>query len=306
MSWEVIIALLAATVQSGTPILFATLGEILTEKGGVLNLGVEGMMSVSAFAAFLVCYSTGSPWLALVAGGLAGVFTAWIHAFVCVTCLGNQVVSGLALTIFGIGLTNYLGTPFIGIATEGFNSFDFPVLSAIPVIGDIFFKQDALVYLSYLIPVLLYFFFKRTSLGYAITAVGEMPSAASAAGLKPIRLRYLAVLWGGFIIGLGGAYLSLAYTHLWTTGLSGGRGWIAVALVIFAFWRPSRAMFGAYLFGGVMAFQLRLQAMGTNLPSSLLLMLPYALTIFVLVLSAWRGRGSEAPAALGVNIEPEG
>ncbi|XPV77351.1 MAG: ABC transporter permease [Desulfovibrio sp.] len=306
MSWEIIIALLAATVQSGTPILFATLGEIVTEKGGVLNLGVEGMMSVSAFAAFLVCHYTGSPWLAVVAGGLAGVMTAWIHAFVCVTCLGNQVVSGLALTIFGVGLTSYLGTPFIGTSTIGFGSFDFPLLSAIPVLGDIFFKQDALVYLSYLVPVGLYFFFKRTSLGYAVTAVGEMPAAASAAGLKPLALRYFAVLAGGFIIGLGGAYLSLAYTHLWTTGLSGGRGWIAVALVIFAFWRPSRAMFGAYLFGGVMAFQLRLQAMGTNLPSSLLLMLPYALTIIVLVLSAWRGRDSEAPAALGVNIEPEG
>ena len=163
-----------------------------------------------------------------------------------------------------------------------------------------------LVYVSFLMPFLFWFFFRRTRLGLHVAATGEMPAAVGAAGLKPIRLRYFAVVGGGFLIGLGGAYLSLAYTHLWTNGLSGGRGWIAVALVIFAFWRPGRAVAGAYLFGGVMAFQLRLQAMGTHLPSSLLLMLPYVLTILVLILSAWRGRRIDAPAALGTNIEPEG
>lgn len=303
---ELIVPLLAATVQSGTPVLYATLGEMFTEKGGILNLGVEGMMSVAAFAAFLTTYLTGSPWLGFVAGGVAGMFMALLHGIVCISCLGNQVVSGLALTILGLGLTKFLGTPYIGTATEGFSKFAFPILSDIPVVGDIFFRQDALVYVSFIIPFLFWFFFRRTSLGMAITATGEYPQAAAAAGLKPVRLRYLAVGVGGFLVGLGGAYLSLAYTHLWTNGLSGGRGWIAVALVIFAFWRPGRAVIGAYLFGGVMAFQLRLQASGTNLPSSLLLMLPYALTIIVLVLSAYRGRGTEAPAALGTNIEPEG
>lgn len=303
---ELIIPLLAATVQSGTPVLYATLGEMFTEKGGILNLGVEGMLSVAALAAFLTTYMTGSPWLGFFAGGAAGAFMALLHAVVCISFLGNQVVSGLALTIFGLGLTKFLGTPYIGQSAPGFSKFAFPVLSSIPYIGDIFFKQDALVYVSFIVPFIFWFFFRRTSLGMAVTATGEYPQAAAAAGLKPMLLRYFAVCTGGFLVGLGGGYLSLAYTHLWTNGLSGGRGWIAVALVIFAFWRPGRAVIGAYLFGGVMAFQLRLQASGTNLPSSLLLMLPYALTIIVLVLSAFRGRGAEAPAALGTNIEPEG
>jgi simple sugar transport system permease protein len=304
--WEFLIPLFAATVQSGTPILYATLGEMMTEKGGVLNLGVEGIMSVAALAAYLTSYYTGSPWLAFLAGGTAGMAFASLHGFVCITCLGNQVVSGLALTIFGLGLTNFLGVPYVGLPAPGFNPFDFPLLSSIPVIGDIFFKHDMLVYVSFVVPFVFWFFFRRTSLGLHVAATGEMPAAAAAVGLKPIALRYFAVIAGGFLMGLGGAYLSLAYTHLWTNGLAGGRGWIAVALVIFAFWRPGRAVAGAYLFGGVMAFQLRLQAMGTHLPSSLLLMLPYLLTIIVLIFSAWRGRRIDAPAALGTNIEPEG
>jgi len=303
---EFLIPLFAATVQSGTPLLYATLGEMMTEKGGVLNLGVEGMLSVAALAAFLTSLFTGSPWLGFLAGGFAGLVMGALHGFVCITCLGNQVVSGLAITIFGLGLSNFLGVPYVGLPAPGFNPFDFPLLSQIPVVGEIFFKHDMLVYVSFIVPFFFWFFFKRTSLGVHVAATGEMPPAVSAAGLKPIALRYFAVMAGGFLIGLGGAYLSLAYTHLWTNGLAGGRGWIAVALVIFAFWRPGRAVVGAYLFGGVMAFQLRLQAMGTNLPSSLLLMLPYVLTILVLILSAWRGQRIDAPAALGTNIEPEG
>jgi Uncharacterized ABC-type transport system, permease component len=311
MNTELLIALLAATVQAGTPILFATLGEMLTEKAGVLNLGVEGLMSIAAFAAFITCYFTGNAWLALAAGALAGALLAGVHSLVCQVFMGNQVVSGLALTIFGVGLSNYLGTPYIGQATTGFQQLMVPGLSALPFVGPIFFRQDALVYLSYVLPIVFWWFLSRTSLGLGIRAVGEMPAAAAAAGLHPNRLRAMGVMGGGLLCGLGGAYLSLAYTHLWTTGLSAGRGWVAVALVIFAFWRPGRAVLGAYLFGGVMAFQLRLQASGTNVPSSLLLMLPYALTVFVLVLSAARTRGSKAsgsaaPAALGVNIEPRG
>ncbi|MDD3312852.1 ABC transporter permease [Pseudodesulfovibrio sp.] len=304
--WEFLIPLFAATVQSGTPVLYATLGEMMTEKGGVLNLGVEGMMAVSALAAFVVSQATGSPWLGFLAGGAAGMAMGALHGFVCITCLGNQVVSGLALTILGLGLTNFLGVPYVGLRAPGFDPVAVPLLSSVPGLGQVFFDHDVLIYISFVLPVLFWFFFRRTRLGLHVTATGEMPGAAAAAGLRPIALRYFAVIAGGFLIGLGGAYLSLAYTHLWTNGLSGGRGWIAVALVIFAFWRPGRAVAGAYLFGGVMAFQLRLQAMGTNLPSSLLLMLPYALTILVLILSAWRGRRVEGPAALGTNIEPEG
>lgn len=308
MNIELLVPLLAAAVQSGTPILYATLGEMFTERSGVLNLGVEGMMIVGALAAFLTAKFTGSPWLGLAAAGLAASAFSALHGLVCLWFLGNQVVSGLALTILGLGLADYLGTPFIGMPAPGFDRMSLPVLSEIPFFGPILFNQDMLVYISFLLPPLFWFFWNRTGLGLALSAAGEYPPASKAAGMNPVKHRWIGVMVGGFLCGLGGAYLSLAYTHLWTNGLTGGRGWIAVALVIFAFWRPGRAVFGAYLFGGVMAFQMRLQATGTNLPSSLLLMLPYALTILVLVLSSLRSADrarSAAPAALAENIEPE-
>lgn len=304
MTPEILLALLAATVQAGTPILYATLGEILTEKGGILNLGVEGMMLVGALVGFLTALHTGSPVLAFLAGGAAGAIMAAVHGIVCIGFLGNQVVSGLALTIFGTGLAGFFGTPYIGRTAPGFDKFSLPGLGDIPVLGTIFFQQDALVYLSYLLPPLLWAFFRYSRWGLAIRAAGESPAATRAAGLNVLAYRWAALLAGGVLVGFGGSYLSLAYTHLWTNGLTSGRGWIAVALVIFAFWRPSRAMIGAYLFGGVMAFQLRLQAMGTALPSSILLMLPYILTIAALALASWRGDRTEAPAALGINMEP--
>jgi simple sugar transport system permease protein len=306
MNTEFLLSLLAATVQSGTPILYATLGEIITERSGVLNLGVEGMMMVGALAAFLVSLSTGNPVLGFVAGGVFGALAAAFHAGVCLGFQGNQVVSGLALTILGVSMAEYLGTPYIGQSAPGFFAAPIPVLSAIPYIGPVFFRQDPLVYLSYLLPVALWGFFRFTRWGLSFKAVGENPDAAMAAGISVSGYRWLGVCMGGVLVGLGGAYLSLAYTHLWTNNLSAGRGWIAVALVIFAFWRPERAVAGAYLFGGVMAFQLRLQAMGTNLPSSLLLMLPYLLTVVVLVLSIRQNKAGDAPAALGVNHEPRG
>lgn len=304
MTSEIVIALLAATVQSGTPILFATLGEIFTEKSGVLNLGVEGVMILGALTGFIVARHTGSPTLGFLASGLVGSLAAALHGVVCLWFLGNQVVSGLALTILGMGLANYLGTAFIGTAAPGFAPLAVPGLSAIPVLGPIFFQHDALVYVSYLIPPVMALFFARTRFGLGLRAAGEYPAAATAAGLNVQAYRWFGILGGGFFMGLGGAYLSLAYTHLWTSNLTAGRGWIAVALVIFAFWRPGRAVFGAYLFGGVMALQLRLQASGTQVPSSILLMLPYVLTVIVLVLSSWRKRTSDEPASLGVNITP--
>ncbi|QTA83987.1 Branched-chain amino acid ABC transporter, permease protein [Desulfonema limicola] len=304
MNWEIIIPLCAAAVQSGTPILYATLGEIITEKSGILNLGIEGIMLAGALAGFMTSRFTGSPFLGFISGGLFGMFLAGIHGMVCIGFNGNQVVSGLALTILGTGLANFLGTPFIGLEAPGFNPVPFPVLSKLPALGQIFFNHDLLVYISYIIPFLIWLFFKNTRWGLRLRSVGEYPGAASAAGLNVSMYQWAGILSGGFLAGLGGAYLSLAYTHLWTSGLTAGRGWIAVALVIFAFWHPGRAVLGAYLFGGVMAFQFRLQAMGTHLPSSLLLMLPYALTIIVLVFSSWKGKGKNAPAFLGINVEP--
>jgi simple sugar transport system permease protein len=305
MTTELIIPLLAAAIQSGTPILFATLGEILTEKSGVLNLGVEGIMIMGALAAFVCAKFTGNPSLAFALGGIAGMLLAAGHGVVCLWFLGNQVVSGLALTIFGLGLADYLGTPLIGQTAPGFGKLAVPGLSQLPVLGLVLFQQDLLVYVSVLVVPLLWLYLNKSRWGLNLRAVGENPEAAAAAGINVLRYRWTGVLGGGFLVGLGGAYLSLAYTHLWTSGLTAGRGWIAVALVIFAFWRPGRALLGAYLFGGVMAFQLRLQAVGTHLPSSLLLMLPYALTVVVLVLASWKSRRASAPAALGINFEPQ-
>jgi general nucleoside transport system permease protein len=302
---ELAIPLMAAAVQSGTPILYATLGEMFTERSGILNLGVEGMMIVGALTAFWVSMVTGSPLLGLAAGGMGGLLFGSLHGVVCLLFQGNQVVSGLALTILGVGLANFLGTPLIGLSAPGFSPMPIPVLCDLPVLGPVLFRHDVLVYLSFLLPAAVWFVLRHTRLGLEIRSAGENPQAARASGVRPVLMRWIGILAGGFLVGMGGAYLSLAYTHFWTNGLTAGRGWIAVALVIFAFWNPWRAMAGAYLFGGVMAFQLRLQAVGTALPSSLLLMLPYLLTVTVVVLSSWLKQGREAPAALGQNIEPE-
>ena len=304
MNGDLILSLLAATVLAGTPLLYATLGEIVTERSGVINLGVEGMMILGAFFAFIEQLHTGNALLAALAAGLGAGCVGLLHGVVCLIFQGNQTVSGLALTIFGVGLSDYLGTPFVGVQTEGFQSFALPVLGQIPVLGPVFFQHNALVYVSYLLPPLLWCFFNRSSTGLALRAAGEYPAAVSAAGLDPVRLRWLGIFVGAFLVGVGGAYLSLAATHIWTHNLTAGKGWIAVGLVIFAFWRPGRALFGAWLFGGIMALQLRLQALGVNIPSSLMTMLPYALTVLALLWASWRGHGRDAPAALGVNIEP--
>lgn len=301
---ELLISILTATVQSGTPVLYATLGEMFTERSGVLNLGVEGLMITGAFIAFIVVHSTGDPWLAALAAGAGAALLASVHGLVCLVFRGNQVVSGLALTIFGLGFADYLGTPYLGVTTEGFRPFSVPLLGDIPIIGPVFFQHDALVNLSYFVAPALWLILGKTSLGLNLRATGENAATAISSGINAVAMRWIGILVGGFLVGLGGAYLSLAYTHLWTHNMTAGRGWIAVALVIFAFWRPGRAVFGAYLFGGVMALQLRLQAMGTTIPSSLMLMLPYALTLVALVWATARGKGRNAPAGLGANIPP--
>lgn len=307
---ELAAAILAGAVQSGTPILFATVGECITERSGTLNLGVEGMMLCGALAGFVVSLVTGSPWLGAMAGCLAGALSGGIHGVVTLGCGGNQVVAGLALTIFGVGFAETLGIGFIGQIAPGFDPLAIPVLSSIPLIGRALFAQDALVYVSFLAPLGAWFFLQRTRWGLHLQAAGENPEAARAAGVSPLRWRWIGILLGGAFCGLGGAYLSLAYTNLWTSNLTAGRGWIAVALVIFATWRPERVMLGAYLFGGVMALQLRLQAMGAAVPSSLLLMLPYAMTVLALVSftkrAAHRTGASMPPAALGIPLRREG
>jgi len=305
MSFSLVTVVLAAAITAGTPILYASLGELICERAGVLNLGVEGMMLVGAVTGFIVTVQTGNHWLGFGMGIFCGGLVALIHAFLSVTLHANQVVSGLALTMFGTGLSGYLGQKMVGIPLESpFRAFDLPGLSNIPYLGPIFFQHDALVYLSYILIPLCWYLLFRTSAGLNLRAVGEHPGAADAAGLNVAAFRYFAVVTGGMLAGAGGAYLSLAYSPSWVQNMSAGRGWIAVALVIFAMWNPLRALLGAYLFGGIEALGFRLQAVGITVSPFFLRMLPYLFTILVLVLVT-SGRNAGAPAALGISYERE-
>ena len=305
---EILVPILAAAVRSGTPVLYATLGEILTERAGIMNLGLEGVMLVGAYAGFSVTKSTGNPWLGLLAAALAGALLVTVHAFACIHLGANQVVSGLALTLCGTGLSSLLGRASIGETIRGLGPLPLPGLSQIPFLGPVFFRHDPLVYVSYLLTAFLCWFLFSTRSGLNLRAVGENPRAADAMGLPVARIRYLYTLLGGALAGLGGAYLSVVYTQMWVEGMTAGRGWIALALVIFGIWHPLRAALGSYLFGGVEALQLRIQAAGTSVPAPLLLMLPYLLTILVLLfISLCKGKGIllGAPAALGVPYRRE-
>jgi len=297
-----VVPVLAAAVRAGTPVLYATLGEIFAERSGVLNLGVEGMMLIGALVAFVVTHTTGSPWLGVSAALLAGGLISLIHGLLAITLRANQVASGLALTIFGTGLSGFLGKRYIGVPAESFRPLPLPVLGELPFFGPVLFRQDVLVYLTYLLVPLAAWMLYRTRWGLNIRAVGEHPEAADAMGVDVGRVRYACVTLGGMLAGVGGAYLSTAYTAMWIENMTAGRGWIAVALVIFATWDPLRAMAGAYLFGGVNALQLHVQAMGSTLPTYLLLMTPYIFTIVVLILAtretARKRIGS--PAALSI------
>jgi ABC-type uncharacterized transport system permease subunit len=310
MTVALITSILWVTIRAGTSLLYATLGEILTERSGILNLGVEGIMIVGAVAGFAAAFHTKQVWVGVGAAMLAGAALALIHAFLSITLRAEQVVSGLALTIFGTGLANYLGQrlgpggkPLVGMVGPKFTQFQIEWLASVPVLGTSVFNQDVLTYLSYLLVPLLWFFLHRTRPGLHLKAVGENPRTADAMGVNVAGTRYLYTALGGALIALGGAHLSLAYTPGWTEGLTAGRGWIAVALVIFATWDPGRAVIGAILFGGINAVQFRMQAAGTTIPAGFLNMMPYVFTIVVLVLITWwegfRKRVG-APASLGL------
>jgi len=299
---EIILPILAAAVRSGTPILYATLGEIVTEKAGIMNLGLEGIMLMGALGGFWINHLGYSPWLAILFAFGVGALMGLVHAFLCVSLRTNQVVSGLALTMFGTGASSLLGRAFIGETIKGIGVYPVPGLSEIPWIGPIFFNHDPLVYIAYFLVGFLCWFLFHTRPGLNLRAVGESPQVVDAAGLSAVKLRYLYTILGAGIVGIGGAYMSVVYNKLWGDMMTAGRGWIAVALVIFAIWHPLRAAFGAYLFGGVEAMQLRMQAGGAGISAPLLLMLPYLFTIGVLLfISIRKGKGIllGAPAALG-------
>ena len=312
-----LINLLAITITAGTPVLFATLGELLTERSGVLNLGLEGMMLVGALAAFAATVTTGNLWAGVLASLIAGALLALVHAFFTITIGVNQVVSGLALVLVGQGLASYLGRPFIGqVVPDSFKPVAIPLLSSIPVVGRVVFQQDWLVYGSFLLVPIMVFYIYRTRPGLNLRAVGDSPATADAAGLPVIGLRYLYVCVGGALCGLGGAYMSLAYIPSWNENVTAGRGWIAVGLVIFAMWNPWRALLGAYLFGFVDGLNFQLQVSKepitflflhlNEINTFFLKMLPYLVVIAALVFSQWRMQNSrrasrsQPPAALGL------
>lgn len=305
---DFLIAILASAVRSGTPVLYATLGEVVSERAGVMNLGLEGVMLIGAYTGFAVTRATGNPWLGILASFLAGAAITFIHAFLCITLMCNQVVSGLAMVLSGYGLSALLGRNVIGETIAGMAPFKLPILGNIPFIGPIFFQHNAMVYASYLLTAGLCWFLFRTRPGLNLRAVGENPRAADAMGIPVSAIRYFYSMFGGGLAGIGGGYLSVVYAQMWIEGMTAGRGWIAVALVIFGLWNPARAAVGAYLFGGVEALQLRMQAMGTSISASLLLTLPYLMTIIVLTFVAIRadkGVMLRAPAALSVPFRRE-
>lgn len=302
-------AILFATIVAGTPLVLTALGELVTEKSGVLNLGAEGIMSVGAVAAFATTIHTGSPLLGVLAGMGAGMAMSFLFAVAALALQANQVASGLALSIFGVGLSAFIGKPYESMTLSAVAPFKVPLLSRLPVLGHALFEQQALVYLSWGLLGAVAWFLYRTRWGLVLRAVGEAPAAAHAIGYKVLRIRTAACLFGGAMAGIGGAFLSVFYTPLWVEGMVAGRGWISLALVVFATWRPARVIVGAYLFGGAMITQMFVQASGlrVQLPSQFLSSFPYLATILVLVLIS-RNRGTirlNSPASLGQPFLPD-
>jgi ABC-type uncharacterized transport system permease subunit len=296
---EFILAAVRAAIPAGTPLLYGTLGEVYAERSGVLNLGVEGMMIMGAVSGFAVAQTTGNVWLGILAAAVVGGLMALIHAFASVSLRVNQVVSGLALTMLGLGMSGMMGKRFVGqpLAVR-LQPLHIPGLSDLPIIGELLFRFDIMVYLSVLLVPVLWFVLYKTRLGVTLRSVGENPSAADALGVNVTLVRYSAVVFGGMMAGIGGSYLSISYAPAWIEGMTAGAGWIVIALTIFAIWDPRRALLGAYLFGGVRVLQFRLQPLGIS--PNLLNMLPFLLTILVLWLSSGQAakRRIGAPAAL--------
>jgi simple sugar transport system permease protein len=304
---EHLLELVVLTLAAGTPLVYAALGELVTEKAGVLNLGVEGMMLVGAVSSFAVAATTGHPWLGVVAGLAAGALLSLIFAVLTLTLMANQVATGLALSLFGVGLSAFAGLDYVSVVIEGIKPFGPGTLTELPVIGKLLFGHNPLVYLSLLLFAGIQWFLYRTRPGLVLRAIGESPQSAHAIGYPVVRIRYLAVFFGGACSGLAGAYLAVAYTPLWVEGMTAGRGWIALALVVFATWRPWRVLAGSYLFGGVTLATFQAQAGGLAVPSQLLSMLPYVATIVVLVIVSRDATTIRlnAPASLGRPFHPD-
>ncbi len=293
--------LIASLMVASTPIMLAAIGELVAERAGVLNLGVEGMMIMGAICGFAAAVSSGSPALGFAAAAGGGAAMALIFALLTQVLLSNQVATGLALTLFGLGLSSLIGQGYNGIKPPATEKLSFGPLTDLPIVGPILFNHDWMVYLSLALVAGVWAFLKYTRAGLILRAVGESHDAAHALGYRVRRVRTLALMFGGACAGLGGAYLSLVRVPQWTEGMTAGAGWIALAIVVFASWRPWRVLLGAYIFGGVTVLQLRLQVAGIAIPVQILSTAPYLITILVLVvMSARRGRATlGAPASLG-------
>jgi ABC-type uncharacterized transport system permease subunit len=293
--------LVASLMVASTPILLASIGELVVEKSGVLNLGVEGMMITGAICGFAAAVLTGSPMIGFLCAALGGATISLVFAVLTQYFLSNQVATGLALTLFGLGLSAMLGQSYVGIKPPTTYKLDLPLISDVPILGPILFSHDFTVYAALALVLGVWWFLKYTRRGLILRAVGESHDAAHALGYKVVRVRVLAIMFGGACAGLGGAALSLVRVPQWTEGMTAGSGWIALAIVVFASWKPERILLGAYLFGGVAVLQLNLQAAGVSIPVEYLSMSPYLITIIVLVaMSANRAKSAlNAPAALG-------
>lgn len=304
---QILEAIMLSVIAASTPLLLAAAGELVAERSGVLNLGVEGMMIMGAACAFVGAYFSNSVVIGAICGILAGAAMAAIFAALTLGLAVNQVATGLALTILGTGLSGLIGVGFVGQRITPAAQLDLPILTDLPLVGKILFGQDAFVYISIALVVAIWLFLYRTRAGLVLRAVGDNHMSAHALGYPVLKIRLLAVLFGGACAGLAGAYLPLAYTPFFIPGMTAGRGWIALALVVFGSWRPFRVAGGAYLFGAVTILQLHAQALGLGIPSQLMSSLPYLATVIVLVLiSRTRGNaGSAAPASLGMAFVPD-
>jgi ABC-type uncharacterized transport system permease subunit len=303
-TWALIILSVCA---ASTPLLIAATGELVVERSGVLNLGVEGMMIMGAVAAFAAAQMTGNPYLGALAAIAVGAIFSLLFAFLTLTLVANQVATGLALTILGLGLSGMIGEGFVGQPGIRMEAIHIPVLSDLPVVGKLIFGQDLIFYSSIALVAGVAWFLFRTRAGLMVRSVGDSHTSAHALGIHVIRIRYLAIMFGGACAGLAGAHLSLVYVPQWVEGMTAGRGWISLALVVFASWRPGRLLVGAYLFGAVTIGQFHAQALGVPIPAQFLTSLPYLATIVVLVLIARNRRLTmiNTPTSLGQPFVPD-
>ena len=300
-------AILLTIITASTPLLLAAVGELVVERSGVLNLGIEGMMVMGAVCGFAAAHVTGSAWLGVIAASFAGIATSLLFGLLTQTLMTNQVATGLAITLLGLGLSGLIGNGFVGLPGVKLANVSIPWLSDLPYVGRLIFGQDPLVYVSIALTAGVAYTLNHTRMGLIIRAVGQNHASAHALGYRVVAVRYACIAFGGATSGLAGAYLSLVYTPQWIENMTAGRGWIALALVVFSTWLPGRLAAGAYLFGGVWILGLYAQGMGVGIPSQLLSSLPYVATILALVIMSTNRRLSliNTPASLGQGFVPD-